>query len=547
MKPTRVVTSRTHAAPKSLTRTIFELDYMNPLFTAAAMLILAAAIAVVVLTLGMVQFPAEDGGIVSMAGWQLHVGARPYIDLPAEGMPPLFLLGAKWAFDVSGVAWSSLVTATAIFAALAYAGLCTILLRLRAGTTFSLALPAVVLSVSMVSASFWWSNQLTAACAALFLAAALYFVQYPDDRDAKVAFVLTAVVLSWAKANSAGLLLVGAAIVLAMTPRLRRRGLCLIAGAATSSIVLLMLAGVDVTAMIRSYLVGGTRVLSAGNFRTFFLLNDADEARLTLSLLLPAAASFAGGLVVLARRAPRRKVSPAVMLCALGVLTGLVAMGTNNDHNMAEVPVILTAVTGIILLTRPYVQGQVERVLLPSLLVVSLVCFGTAGVTYAVDRHRIRSAGPGCFYEDSALTRFQDPLFLRGLQAGPTMTAAADELATVLEGNDWEGQLDAPVYFGPRLLWAYPAFGVRAAPGLPLWWQPYPQGAPRTDAAIAAFYQADYRLMIFYRGDTTFMPPALINQLAAECTVYQWRNLLLCVPRDGGLQPWLPTDVMQLN
>jgi hypothetical protein len=519
-----------------------------------ALVVLVAAVAIAVsvgiLLLGNVQFPGEDGGITSLAGWQLHLGARAYVDFPADGLPPLYLLGTKWAYALFGVHWSSLVAMTALFGGLSFVALAVLVWRLGWGTTATILLPLMAVSVSVLPASFWWHNQLTAMSAALFLCAALLFVSRPQERWAQAALAGTAVLLSWSKANSAGLLLLGAALVFLFSRRLRLKGLAVLAGSGLASLLLLLALGVDVPAMLGSYFVGASRVAQSGGFATYFIVNDSDEAKRTLMLVAPAIAVLLATLVVVVRSRPRSEQWASLVLCLIGVATGFVAMGTNNDHNMVELPVIAIGISGLLRLAMPAIKSRPLAVALPALLAATLATIAVNGLGYAVDRHRIMSAGQTIFYENTTLETFSEPPFFRGLRAGPMLTGTVKDIQAVLNLNHWNHRLDASAYFGPRLLWAYPAFGIRPAGGLPLWWQEYLEGLPRTRDAVSAWVAAHFELAIFFRGngaegDYTWLPASLLASLHNDYDAWAWGHLVIWVAKDAVPRPILPGGAVQ--
>ncbi|MCL4368413.1 MAG: hypothetical protein M1337_04525 [Actinobacteria bacterium] len=525
---------------------VFAGDTLIPVrILALLVVLLALALSVAILKLGNTQFPAEDGGITSLAGWQLHMGARAYSDLPASGLPPLYLLGVEWAYGLFGVHWGGIVAMTALFAGLAFIAQAALVHRLGFGSVATILLPSATICLTLLPASFWWSNQLTAVASTLFLGCVLVFVCRPTDVWACAALAGATVVLSWSKANSAGLLLVGTFVLLLLSPRVRTRGLAILAGSALVSVVLLLVSGVNPIALVQSYSVGGTRVLDLQNLKQYFLLNDADEARRTLALAVPAAIALVGALVITGRERRPLQPRPFLALCLLGIGTGLAAMGTNNDHNMVEMPIIMMGIAALVHRAGSSAPRRRIQTIITVLFVTSLVALSLNGLWYGADRHRIRSAGLGLFYEAGGLNRLGEPPFLRGLQTGPTMSRTVEQLSAIVDLNHWRNQPDAPVYFGPRLLWAYPAFGVRGAQGLPLWWQLYPEGRPRTEEAVRAFEEARFKMALFFHGDHTWMPESLLAFIGNGYARYTWGELEIWVAGDALSQVMLPDGAVR--
>ena len=86
-----------------------------------------------------------------------------------------------------------------------------------------------------------------------------------------------------------------------------------IGAAAVTTALLLVLNGIDLVAMVSSYLVGGTRLLSGGllNYLWYY---DNDEVRQTLSALLPAL--VAGLVMTFIRRQLRERDLREVLLAS---------------------------------------------------------------------------------------------------------------------------------------------------------------------------------------------------------------------------------------
>jgi hypothetical protein len=527
----------------------------------ALVVIAAVAMAAGIVHFGNIQFAGEDGGIASVLGWQLATGDRPYVQTPRVGLPPIFVVGLGWAFGLFGAHWSSLVTLTALACALGLIALAGILHRAGSGSAVTVLLPVTTAAVTFLPISFWWYNQLTAVSAALLLAVALLFHERPEDRVAQVCLFATAVLMSWGKANSAGLLLAGVAIIVTLSPRTRRRGLALLLGAGAASLALLLLSGVDVVSMLRDYTVGGSRLLTPGFFSVKSLMFDvdSDEVRLTFLALAPAVVALVGTVIAAARRPRPGLPGTLVALCLLGVATGIVAMGTNNDHNMVEVPVMLVGITWLARAVhrarrprdnasrgaqrsdaRSRTWERASTATISALLLVSMLALTSVGVTLAIERRRVESSGMGTFYQDAPLTRLAQPAYFEGLQAGPALAGTIGQLDDLLGPNGWVGRSDAPVYFGPRILWAYPAFGIRMRPGLPLWWERFPDGLPRTVTAVRAWRDAHYEMALVYMNDYLWLPGSLMKTLFNDYEVYVYKDFVVHVSKTADPRPVVP-------
>jgi hypothetical protein len=72
-----------------------------------------------------------------------------------------------------------------------------------------------------------------------------------------------------------------------------------------------------------------------------------------------------------------------------------------------------------------------------------------------------------------------------------------------------------PVYFGPRMQWAYAAFAIDPPKDQPSWWHP----GVSFDVRREAFYESSlvetgFPIMVFLRDDFTYMSPNLLRRLS---------------------------------
>lgn len=495
---------------------------------------MGGALGLVILHYGDIQFGGEDGGIVASVAWQMHLGYKPYTDMAVTGLPPMLLWGANWAFAIFGVSWHSLVAVTAIFCVVTFVALVMMADRLGLGVVPSLLFALTTQAVTVVPISFWWANQITAVTGCLFVTAVLLFLRSPNNRIEGGILMVTAIMLFMAKADLAGLLTVSALCVVVASPRTRRRGLGLMGSAALAATGLLVWNGIDLSAMVSSYLVGGTRLMS-GNFLNYLWDFDNDEVRRTFSALVPAVAA---GFVMLASvRIDRRPSNggdaqgPWKGMAAAAMTSGVVVMATTNDHNMISTPLILIGLLAFALVVVPRMHRRLLQVTVLSLLTLSSVALSVEGLTFAVDRQRIRAMGYGLFFEDTQAPVVQTPSFLAGVRSGPVLQWTMDEIRILLDLNGYEGDPMAPVGFGPRLQFAYPAFGLYPRKGIPVWWQMYPDGAKRTDDAVHRFQAADYDVIVFMTGEYTYLPDGLIQYLNRDFDVYAKGDLTLHVSK----------------
>ncbi len=492
-------------------------------------LLTAAALFAAIKYLGMRQFGAEDGGITAAIAYMVKLGYVPIRDFETTGFPPLYMLAGGWAFRMLGTRWESLVTLAALTSSMALVVQTWLGRRAGFSPVTAIAIAIVTQCATFLPLSNWWYNQLTSVVGVLFVTAALAFARQPEDRLNSASLLLTAAVISWCKPNVAALLLLGVGIVIVSSHRLRRRGLALMVGAAVLSLAGLVIVGLSPSGLISEYLGVGVR-LTPGNFVTFFLLNDNLDVMLTMGLLVPALAAGVTSLVfAVLKPTDAQAAGPRVALAALAVATGLAAMGTNNDHNLVDAPLILLGCVAVACVAFGE-RGERRKTRLAVALALSFTLLGLSvyGTVSAGFRYRIYSVGPGAFWEKTGLSSLGGRPMLAGVSAGPALHTTLADIRATLRANPDVVASDG-VFFGPRLLVMYPEFGVAPPKGLPTWWMLYRDGRPRTAKAVGRFAEEKRPLLIIFGGDYTDFPQSLRELIRSRYTAYHYGTLTLHV------------------
>lgn len=482
---------------------------------------------------GMIQFGGMDGSAAIQAGWRYYLGQKPYVDFETPA-PPCYLVIPGVAFHLFGVNWSALVLPAAIFCAGTFLLHIALLRRLFWNWTSSLSLALTTQAITILPVSWWSYNQTTSVAAVLFVTACAVLVRNPADRLNQSAVILTMIILSWMKANVAGLALIGATGVLLLNPRTRTAYLLSAVLAVLGSVGLLILSGINPIDMVTAYLSSGGRLGSKAMLMRCFWINDHNEAVVTLALLIP---SLAGLILWSATRLRRSENPPGywtiLALAAVAILCGVAGMCTNNDHNMVDAAGILSGAALAIFHPVLPQNGEVAKAgrRLPDILVLtSVILLGLLGSLVTYNRARIWSIGPGAFYQDTPLQTIEEPRFFEGLETGPRLATLLIETNNLLVTAP-----DLPrdsVFFGPRIEFGYAAFGFIPKKGLFLWW-PGTGEAPESkiEEVTRRFAEWNPKLCIFLRNDFTFMPPALLKHLSEHYDIYHSKTLTILKQR----------------
>lgn len=531
---------------------------------------------------GMIQFGGMDASAFVQAGWRFFLGETPYKDLVTVAHPALFVPPGV-AFCVFGCKWSSLVLLTAIVAVLMLILHYAVLRLLQWGLVWCFALAMVTQAVTFLPLSSWGHNQATSVSAAIFVAAACAVFCRPKSIVAAAALVLATTILSWQKANTAGVLLPAVFLTLVTSRRTWRSTLVCGLLALVLSAGLLYWARINPWVMIQSVLGGSGRITNLEFYRSCFF-GDWYEYVPTYLMLLPILGAWVFCLLSRPKvsfQAPGAKRVLAVAVIAL--VTALWTKATNHDHVMNETPLLLTGI--LLTLFNPArlqaqtaqpnpdaaqgpcptpasgaTEGRAEdaaaapvvgpaasggfvssgsrkrwvRSLSQAWLLAGITYVGIWGIAVTAERWRVRTIGAGMFYEDVTLGKpLSAPPFFEGMIVGPRLAAVLNDISKVLRNpsvvgltNVSDEELKSSVFFGPRVEFGYAAFNKIPRRGLLLWWPgtgEMPQ--EKIDQAVAEFERWNPRLCFFWTTeagfvDSTFMPQELMIFLRDHYRLY---------------------------
>lgn len=472
--------------------------------SAALLLGMGAAIHV----LGMRQFGGYDMSLVVDFGWRQLQGQRFPADF-ANTTPPSFLLGTLWAFQFGGVSWQSIVDLFALFsmAAVAWA---LLLWRALLGRPGMAALLATSLgAMAMLPLSSWWYNPITSAACVIFALSSALAWRHPANHWAWLSWALATAFLASAKPNAAGVLQLPV-VLLFLWSRTHRWPAALAGIAAWAGLEGLLRAyGTSLADFVAGYrevsergVVLGAAFVNASTFSTVTAV-----AGLSL-LLLP--------LLMLVPRALRPASDRG--LAFIGVVTvaaGVLAFITSGETKLVDMVIIHAGllIWGLAVGVPPCLGcGDIKGwpALTGRYLAVVVVLGISLGVGVAVTRQRVCSIGPGTFFEHTVQPAPMGQGFFKGLTAGPRLHGTYAELARLLDGKPRR-----PIFFGPRMQWAYAAFEQDSPAGEPVWFQPgFSFAVGRKDHHFAELASRHFELMVFLKDDYTFFPETFLAGLA---------------------------------
>jgi hypothetical protein len=461
------------------------------------------------------------------------------VDFPCT-LPVGFILGAKFAFQLFGVNWRALILFTALFSMLTFAWCVWLLRRLFGSPRLALLWAAALQAMTLVLVSYWWYNPVTSASAVVFLLAAALFWREPGSLAARCSYAGALFLFALMKPNIAGILIPWASIVLLSSRRHRLAMLALSGAAFAAFMVLLWVNHVGLGNLIKGYLAVAQR---GGSLKQF--LQDLDPGEKALSCLAFVLAIFPG--TVAAFRFRSAFLTQGWPWLALGaIVAGTYGFLTNGELKLVDLPpvlfgsLLLAALPSILpSAASPSREGSAAQ---PGNSVWSLapawnryaaglcIVLTLAGLRQGFTRQRVKAIGQYMFFEDQLAPQAFADGFFKGLCSGEIFVAANQQLAELLRKEP-----SATVAFGPRMQWAYAAFGKPSPRNQPIWWHPGVSFAgPDEDLYVSRFLESRFDLIVIGRGNgpMVYMSENFIRALVQAYSVDQSYSTLIVLRRN---------------
>lgn len=457
--------------------------------------------------LGMQQFGGYDMSLVVDFGWRQWLGQRFPADFP-NTTPPSFLLGTLWAVQWGGVRWASFVDVFALFAAVVLAWSWALWRALLGRPWVALGLSTSLGLMALLPLSSWWYNPITSAAAVIFAVSSALVLRQPARWVAWASWTAATALLASAKPNVAGLLLVPVGLILLTAPGCRRRSVLAAAVALLGLEGLLRAYGMSTVDFINGYRGVAARGVVPG--ASFIYASPFHIGLSLLGLALMLAPLLA--LVPATRRAGGDR-----RLAALGAVTvagGVLAFITSGEVKLVDFVIVHAGLVIWAVAVLPASAGRAggAGVLLVRYLAALAVLGSCLGVGVGWCRQRVQSIGPGSFHEHVTVREPFAEGFFQGLTAGPRLHATHAEVARALAGVP-----SGAVFFGPRMQWAYAAFGRPSPVGQAVWLQPGFAFAPsQMPVYIDDVLSGRFDLLVFLHDDYTFFPDDFATRLARD-------------------------------
>jgi hypothetical protein len=478
-------------------------------YTMAALGLAVAGLAGFILYFGNRQFGGFDHSILVGVGWRLFQGQVPYRDFVCP-LSPGFFLGVKYAFQLFGVHWTSILLMAAILAAGSFLWMYFLLRALLESPLAAFLTALSVQCATTILLSFWWYNNVTTVAATLFFLSCLLYLKQGERIGAQVSFVASLALTGLVKPNTAALVIFFGVVLLFLATPSKTRFLALSVAATAVALAILAVNHVGVAGMISSYFVV---VRDRGQVATEGIdrMRPEDRARavLFLAALISPYLAWWPQFREAIRAWDRRRMAFLLLLLS-APFTGAVAMSTNGEFKDVDWPMIICS--GVMLLhevLRSPRFGAWWRILV-RVYACALLALAFADLDMGATRYRVMQIGNHRFFEWREPFFNPGTSFFPGMRASPQLRDALSSIAQVLHEDP------GSVFLGPRLEFAYAVFGLPAPQGLPIWWDP---GTAFTHgdepAMIEAWRQRHFKTVILLAGDSTYYPPPFVKLINA--------------------------------
>lgn len=455
----------------------------------------AAAIAVLlwmaVRCFGMHQIGGGDHGVLVDVAWRTRCGQTPYMDFPCP-WPVLWVLAAKLSFHVSGVCWSSMVAAEAVFAVTTFAWSLALLTALMGRTRLPLLLAATVQAATSVFVSFLWYNPAAAVLCIIYALSAMLWLRRPLSFAANLSYSASLALLMGLKLNTAApLVVLVSAYLLAVSPF--RAVLLAVSMASYAAFTwTLACAGVSQWLMAESLAAVAHRAYRFSHFLQ--IANPVEKA----SVLVPACLVVLPAALLMWRNRSGKLAVPASLL-----LVGAYGFVSNCDQWVD----LSTGIAALVLAAWEVRSAAWLRY-------ASWLCavVAVASLAQGAYRERVRGVGYMMFFENDGDKHVVRGGFFDGVHCGDVFAEVLREESSVVHKAEAKS-----VWFGPCMEWGYAAFGVRSPSGQPVQWRPG-EAFKKSDAGyyLGRFMDSRFETLVFFKDTTIGYSQDEVSLIASQ-------------------------------
>jgi len=473
---------------------------------------------------GMRQFGGFDQSMVIDFGWRLYSGQQPYSDFPTT-VPPSFFLVPYYAFSLFSVRWQSLILIFAAFGFVTFWWSLWLISQLYERRRDQVVLAVALQALCLIPVSYWWYNPTTATSGVVFALSASLFMKRPFSGAAQVSYTLALIILLTMKPNVAGLLILPITAILLSSREHMATALAMSSIAIVAVVLWLRLHGIDVNDIITSYRDVSARGLMVGQF---FI--DATILEILASLLALIVVLIPIVICVLRRRSPLEKWQ-LVGIGGTCAVAGVNSFVTAGETKVVDLGIVLFGVAMVCHARNAFRVNSTDGAVflsrsLGGYVMAGAIVLSCIGIAVGVTRHRVLGIGIDRFFEYAMEKDAFDEGFFDGLRTGVIFKDTYAQVQSVVSHST-----NQQIYFGPRMQWAYAAFGQMSPPHQPVWWQAGVAFSEKEEGTyVNRFIAARYDTLVFLKDDMTYYPATLRNAIL-DNYVEDQRNSRLTVYR----------------
>ena len=465
-----------------------------------------------IINIGNRQFGGGDMGIIVDAGWRLYSGQIPYKDFICT-VPPSFYLGAKYAFDLFGVSWLSILEITALYSIITFVWSYFLLLKILVQPYISIIVAFCCQSLTLLFCSFWWYNPVTSITFVIYFLSTILMCRNQVSWFAISSYTLSLFLMLTMKANIAVLTILAFSIILLSSRKSR-----LFVVVSTLSAILIMVVFLYFNNLSLFDIINGSLQVSNRGLNFAAGWKDITELEKIGALLLASLIA----LVLLLNNTINLSLKPIkssnllfsayikLPLSQTGYIflfsgfIGLYGWFSNSEPKIVDflpiwLSVSIPTLSSILEATsfdnkeqkfpiNTYVVGKI--VLSIYLLLIVL------GLTLGGFRHRVEKVSYSSYFEWNTTTDYikvKNNKFFENMIVSQRFATVLDEIQDFLNSHP-----NSRVYFGGRLNFGWATYGIQSPKYLPLFWH-IGYGFPREkqNELINNFKQYNYQYLIY--------------------------------------------------
>ena len=467
-------------------------------YTAAILALTCAGLAAFIVHYGNRQFGGFDCGLLIDVGWRLVQGQVPHRDFICT-MPPGFYLGVKYAFELFGVRWQAVLLATAIFASATFLWIYFMLAEILQSRPLAYLGAVAIQCAGILTISYWWHNSVAMMAATVFFLACMLYLQRPQGVGPQASYVMALALLGLMKPNVAFPAAASGILCTLLGAPARARVLILTSLAVGVNLAFLAANQVNPAAMVAGYLsIASTRGFTNVGM---LIMGIADAVRLVvcasvlaIPFVLWCPRFLAAARKAAAEKAGYRDLAQSLLLFSAPAVS-IFAMFTNMELKDVEFPLLFCF--GLILVGTGSRDDQARLARTYFCFVLALAAFD---LYLGVVRYRVQLVGDFFSSEDVPLPSGV-PLF-GNMRASKLFHDVIEETQGIVALSP------RPIFFGPRMEFAYAASRLPSPAHLPVWWHPGTSFNVDDQSDILQTWRNQcFPTLIFFKNDYTYYTP----------------------------------------